>query len=642
MGDMASLIERDDIDLVRERASLEDIVGEQVTLKPAGVHAFKGLCPFHDERTPSFHVDPVKGRWHCFGCNEGGDVIEFVIRFFGMSFVEAVEMLADRYNVQLRRSEDDGRGRERMSTRRAITAANEAAQRYFADQLGGPGAAAAREFLAERGFGADVAATYGLGYAPQGWDGLLTHLRKQGFIEKELEASGLFSRGQRGLYDRFRHRLIFPIQSLSGTIIGFGARKLGDDEGPKYLNTPETEVYKKSQALYGIDKARLEIGRARQVVVVEGYTDVMAAHLAGIPTAVATCGTAFGSEHVKIVRRLLGDTADRAAGVVLSSGLARGGEIIFTFDGDEAGQQAALRAFREDQSFAAQTFVAVDPQGMDPCEVRLARGNADLVRLIRSREPLFAFVIRSMLRSRDLDTAEGRISGLRVCAPIVAGIRDDALSREYTRQLAGWLGMPGNEVRAAVGAARRYGNTPPPPPQAGQPAASEDSMTRLERQCLEIVLQCPAEIEGHGFDDISGDAFQSPLYRTVHDAIRAVGGIGRFTQLRRYAEERLGVGQAATQAASRRWLSEICEAGQGIVDDTLSALAVSPLPLDRADQVAEYARDILQAFQRKAIVHEMAELRSKIGRLREDDPAYAETAQALVALENRRRAYMQR
>nr|WP_223875210.1 DNA primase [Nanchangia anserum] len=637
------MIDRDDIDAVRERCRIDEIVGEHVTLKRAGINSLKGLCPFHDERTPSFHIDPVKGRWHCFGCNEGGDTIEFAMRFFSLSFVEAVEMLAERYGIELHRSEDGGKGRERMSTRRAIAAANDAAQKFFAEALNSPEAGTARVFLAERGFGADVAAAYGLGYAPNSWDRLLTHLRKQGFIEAELEASGLFSRGQRGLYDRFRDRLIFPITSVTGQVVGFGARKLGDDEGPKYLNTPETELYQKSQVLYGLDRARKAISRSRQVVVVEGYTDVMAAHLAGIPTAVATCGTAFGEGHVKTVRRLLSDSADRAAGVVLSSGRARGGEIIFTFDGDEAGQKAALRAFREDQSFAAQTFVAVDPQGMDPCEVRLNRGNDDLKRLISSREPLFAFVIRTTLASCDLDTAEGRIAGLRACAPIVAGIRDDALSREYARQLAGWLGMPENEVRYAVRAARRGGGHPgaatPPPPQA-RPTAPDDPMTQLERRCLAVVLQCPGEIEGHGFDQLPADAFLSPLYRTVHDTIRAIGGIARFAEVRQEAEQRLGVGRASREAAVRRWFGEICEAGQGLVDDTLSALAVEPLPLDQPDKLGDYARGIVQAFQRKALVHEMGELRSRLSRLREDDPERRAIAERLVELERRRRAYM--
>ena len=203
---------------------------------------------------------------------------------------------------------------------------------------------------------------------------LLRHLRGKGFTEAELTVSGLMSQGNRGLYDRFRGRLVWPIRDVTGDVLGFGARRLlEEDNGPKYLNSPETPLYKKTQVLYGIDLAKREIAKRRQVVVVEGYTDVMAAHLSGVPTAVATCGTAFGSDHARILRRLLGDTSV-GAGVQLSSGGSSGGEIVFTFDGDAAGQKAALRAFGEDQRFYAQTFVAVEPSGMDPCELRQAKG----------------------------------------------------------------------------------------------------------------------------------------------------------------------------------------------------------------------------------------------------------------------------
>ena len=202
----------------------------------------------------------------------------------------------------------------------------------------GPEAVAGRRFLAERGFDQAAADSFGVGYAPKGWDNLTKHLRGKGFTEAELAVSGLCTQGQRGVYDRFRGRLVWPIRDVTGTTVGFGARRLyEDDQGPKYLNTPDTALYKKSQVLYGLDLAKKNIAAQRQVVVVEGYTDVMAAHLAGIGTAVASCGTAFGEDHVRIVRRLLGDVEDESAGVAFSSRVSRGGEVIFTFDGDEAG-----------------------------------------------------------------------------------------------------------------------------------------------------------------------------------------------------------------------------------------------------------------------------------------------------------------
>ncbi len=364
---MAGLIKREDVETVRARARIDEIVGEHVALRPAGVDSLKGLCPFHDERTPSFHVRPQIGRWHCFGCNEGGDVISFVQKLDGLGFTEAVEYLAARTGVQLRYEEGSGprRGVDAGSRQRLLDAHRVAAQ-FYAEQLTSPEGAVAREFLAERSFDRGAAEQFGVGFAPTGWDALLRHLRGRGFTEGELTASGLVSQGQRGIYDRFRGRLIWPIRDVTGETIGFGARRLfEDDQGPKYLNTPETALYKKSQVLYGIDLARREIAKHRQIVVVEGYTDVMAAHLSGVTTAVATCGTAFGEDHVRVVRRMLGDTSARA-GVQLSSGASLGGEVIFTFDGDAAGQKAALRAFGEDQRFFAQTFVAIEAQGLDP------------------------------------------------------------------------------------------------------------------------------------------------------------------------------------------------------------------------------------------------------------------------------------
>jgi len=417
---VAGLIRREDVDTVRERAAIEDIVGAHVTLKSAGVGSMKGLCPFHDERSPSFHVRPQVGRWHCFGCGEGGDVISFVQKIDGLSFTEAVEYLAGRVGVQLQYEDGGSRSGVEAGSRRRLLDAHGVAAQFYTEQLASPGGEAGRAFLAERGFERSHAEQFGVGFAPQGWDALLRHLRGRGFTEPELVATGLLSQGGRGIYDRFRGRLVWPIREVTGDVIGFGARKLFEqDQGPKYLNTPETALYKKSQVLYGLDLAKREIAKARQVVVVEGYTDVMAAHLSGVPTAVATCGTAFGADHARIVRRLIGD-ASGVGGVQLASGASIGGEIIFTFDGDAAGQKAAMRAFGEDQSFSAQTFVAVEPSGMDPCELRQARGPDAVRALVTGRTPLYEFVIRTTLSTYDLNTVEGRVGALRVAAPVVA------------------------------------------------------------------------------------------------------------------------------------------------------------------------------------------------------------------------------
>ncbi|CAN5370797.1 DNA primase [soil metagenome] len=439
---MAGLIKRSDIDEVRSRINIADVVGEFVTLKSAGVGSMKGLCPFHDERSPSFHVRPQVGYYHCFGCGEGGDVFTFLQKMDHVTFSEAVERLASSIGFELH-YEDGGQASDH-SNRARLLAANESAREWFIEQLMTDGADAGRRFLGERGFDASAAERFGVGYAPQGWDNLGRHLRAHGFTNDELGAAGLTSAGDRGTYDRFRGRLVWPIRDQTGQTVGFGARRLyDDDKGPKYLNTPETPVYHKSQVLYGLDLAKRDIARSRQVVVVEGYTDVMACHLAGVTTAVATCGTAFGVEHIKIMRRILGDD---------TSGL---GEVVFTFDPDAAGQKAAMRAFSEEQRFAAQTYVAVAPDGLDPCDLRLNRGDDAVRRLISSKKPMFEFVIRQKLSNYDLNTVEGRAAALRDAAPVVADIRDPALRPGYTRELSRLLGVDLGEVSRAVESSRR-------------------------------------------------------------------------------------------------------------------------------------------------------------------------------------------
>ena len=376
---MAGLIRKDDIEAVRNAVKIDEIIGEHVALRPAGIGSLKGLCPFHDERTPSFNVRPHLGMFHCFGCGESGDVISFVQKIDHLPFTEAVEMLAQKAGITLHYEEGGTRVRtEEPGKRQRLLDAHRVAEEFYCKQLGSKEAHKGRKFLAERGFNQAMCEHFGVGYAPASWDALTHHLRSKGFTDQEIQIAGLGSKGNRGVYDRFRGRLVWPIRDITGATVGFGARRLDDNdkESPKYLNTPETPIYKKSQLLYGLDLAKKSIATGHKVVIVEGYTDVMAAHVAGVTNAVATCGTAFGSEHVRIIRRLLGDHADPAAGVVLSSGRAHGSEVIFTFDGDSAGQKAALRAYGEDQNFAAQTFVAVAPGAPPP----LRRGAGRMIR----------------------------------------------------------------------------------------------------------------------------------------------------------------------------------------------------------------------------------------------------------------------
>ncbi|MGX1749243.1 DNA primase [Glutamicibacter protophormiae] len=620
---MAGLIKREDIDEVRNRTDLREVVESYVTLKSAGIGSFKGLCPFHDERSPSFHIRPQLGTFHCFGCGESGDVIAFIQKMDHSSFTETVELLAARINYELH-YEDGGPGprREDYGKRQRLVDAHKVAEEFFRTQLETGEGAAAREFLTGRGFDAEAVAHFSVGYAPKGWDGLLKHLRSRGFVDEELKLTGMFSEGNRGIYDRFRGRVVWPIRDLSGATIGFGARKLyEDDQGPKYLNTPETQLYKKSQVLYGLDLAKKQISKGRQIVVVEGYTDVMACHLAGITTAVATCGTAFGTDHIKISRRLLQDDGT-------------GGEVIFTFDGDEAGQKAALRAFEEDQRFIAQTYVCVEPTGVDPCDLRLHRGDEAVRELIANKRPLFEFAIRAELKKFNLDTVEGRVQALRQTAPIVAAIRDSAIRPAYARELAGWLGMNNEDVNRSVAAsikrAKLPRNTPPAQPQAqaqaqGTPNAlaferpdQRDPVMRLERQALEVVIQQPQRLADEQWQAFYESRFMAPAHAAVHDGIVAASTAG---------------------ASAASWVEVIREEVPEQLRSFVSELAVTVIPALDEHNLNRYCSDIINGLIELQITHRKAEL---IGRLQraEMDPdgeEYSQVNKELMELEMRRR-----
>lgn len=525
---MAGRIAQADVEEVKARTNIADIVGERVALKSAGVGSLKGLCPFHDERSPSFHVRPQVGFYHCFGCGESGDVYTFLRQMDHVSFTEAVERLAGRIGFTLHY--EDGGAAPETSGRARLYAANAAAAEFFRAQLLTPDAEVGRRFLGERGFDAGAAAHFGVGFAPAGWSGLRDALTTKGFTQEELITAGLVSQGQRGVYDRFRGRLVWPIRDVTGQVIGFGARKLLDsDQGPKYLNTPETPIYRKSQVLYGLDLAKRDITRDHRVVVVEGYTDVMACHLAGITTAVATCGTAFGTDHITVLRRVMGD--DSASG-----------EVVFTFDPDAAGQKAALRAFGEEKRFAAQTYVAVAPAGLDPCDLRLERGDGAVRSLLDTKVPMFEFVIDQRVSTYDLGTVEGRAGALRAAAPIVADIRDPALRPGYTRVLARRLGLDLSEVGRAVEYSSRGPRRDAAParqaptssaPGAAAPAAPDlprvtiASLPRsadvaLERDALMGFLQYGHRIDPADLRAALDETFRHPALEAVRSSIAAV------------------------------------------------------------------------------------------------------------------------
>lgn len=584
LSTMPGRIVRSDIDAVRERTDIAAVIGEYVTLKRAGVGSLKGLCPFHEERTPSFNVRPQAGFYHCFGCGEGGDVFTFLEKIGQMSFTDAVEMLASRIGYQLHYESGDGAGDADAHAHRArLLQANAAAADFFRESLESPEGAAAREMLMGRSFDKAAAERFGVGYAPRGWDGLRTRLRALGFTDEECLAAGVVTQGSRGVYDRFRGRVIWPIRDVTGQTVGFGARLLyPDDKGPKYLNTPETVLYRKSNVLYGLDLARREIANRRQVVVVEGYTDVMACHLAGVTTAVAACGTAFGAGHIQVLRRILGDAPGRPV------------DVVFTFDPDAAGRKAALRAFAEESKFVAQTYVAISPGGLDPCDLRIERGDQAVRSMVDARRPLFEFAIRQVLVDFDLDTVEGRVGALRATAPIVAGIKDPAVRPAYVRRLAGWVGVEVSEAESAVRAATSGGSgerrttavTPSMPP-------ATDPVVRMERQLIEVLLQCPEALPVDLRDRVGEVHLSQPMLSRMLDAIVAVG----------------------PQSSHARLVEEVIEALPDEFAPQVRAAAVEPLPVRDEAGVAPYARGLAVAVLDMDITRRKAELTRALGRL---------------------------
>ncbi len=607
---------------VRERNRIDEVVGEYVALRRAGADSLKGLCPFHDEKSPSFNVRPGHGTFHCFGCGEGGSVVDFMMKIEHLGFVEAVERLADRVGIQLTYTGGGSSVQRDRGTRSRLVEANRLAQEFYAEQLNCAEARPAREFLTQRGFTQQVAGTFGCGFAPSGWDQLTKHLLGCGFSVEELVKAGVSREGQRGPIDRFHRRLLWPIRDLSGDVVGFGARRLFDDDRieAKYLNTAETPLYRKSQVLFGLDLAKREIARRRQVVVVEGYTDVMAMHLAGVPTALASCGTAFGAEHVSVLRRLLMDDFEFH------------GEVIFIFDGDEAGKKAALKAFDDEQRFAAQTFIAIAPDGMDPCELRQAKGDAAVRDLVARRQPLFTFAVRTLLAEHDLDTAEGRVEALRRTVPLVAQIKDVSLRDEYARQLAGWVGWEDiatvrRRVREAAGEEprRRGGRTrKTSSAENGTDLPPRDDVRlQAQREVLKAVLQEPA-MTGPVYDTLPIDAFTHPAYAQVHAAVLAAGG-------------------TAAGMSGPEWIDAV--AAHCPQRSLLTELAVEALRVKgSADEDACYIGSLLARLQATVVGQQVAEIKSRLQRISplEDADSYHQLFGDLVALEQYYRALRER
>jgi DNA primase len=618
---MAGKIRARDIEEVKSRVNIADVVGEYVSLKNASVGSLKGLCPFHDEKSPSFNVRPMQGFYHCFGCGEGGDVYKFLQQMESISFYEAVEKLAARVGFEL--TYEDGGPAQDQGQRSRILEANTAAAAFYQSQLITDDAIPGRDFLKGRGFDKAAADLFGVGFAPKGWSNLTDHLKKLGFTIEELVTAGLATKSDRGAYDKFRGRLIWPIRDATSQVIGFGARKLfDDDQGPKYLNTSDTLVYHKSSVLYGLDLAKKDISKQQRVVVVEGYTDVMACHLAGITTAVATCGTAFGDEHIRILNRMLSAEKDTPA------------EVIFTFDPDAAGQKAAMRAFNDSHKFSAQTFVAVGPDGLDPCDLRSQKGD-DAVRLmIENKKPLFEFAIKQKIGKFDLATIEGRVGAARAAAPVVAAIRDSAMRPAYIRELAGWVNLDGNEVAALVDAAGKQSRADAVKdirrdeagvvPEESSELESEfalpnlnDPITRFERQVLEVLVQIPASFSQEQLIRIVRDGFSAPAHNAILEAI----------------------GTSMVSHGSGDWLNVIGGATPAELHSLLRTIAAQALPAKNETDLIRYGQGVVARALTNALAHEKADLLAALRRTDVVDSAEesARIQRALVELEAERR-----
>ncbi|MFT4218575.1 MAG: DNA primase [Micropruina sp.] len=610
------LINEEDLATVRERSRIEDVVGSYVTLRPGGGGALVGLCPFHDEKTPSFRVTPARGFYYCFGCNVGGDVIGFVQAINNCNFVEAVEFLADRVGVQLRYTDGGGGVRVEPGLRSRILEANRLAAEFFADQLTSPDAVAGRQFLSERGFDRDAAEHFGVGFAPMGGRELAKHLRAHKFTDDELVKASLIRDGG---WDYFQARLIWPIRDAGRSVLGFGARRLFDDDRmpAKYINTRETPVYKKSHVLYGLDLARQNIAKKNQAVIVEGYTDVMAAHVAGVDTAVASCGTAFGDDHARLLSRLIGSTD------------ALNGEVIFTFDGDAAGQAAALKVFSGDQHFISQTYVAIEPTGLDPCDLRIQHGDAAVRELVGRREPLYRYVMASTIAGFDLDRVDGRLGALRAAAPLVSSVRDSSLVNGYIHELAKMLGAEVDEVRREVAragrrrlpAAHQERHQPPAPEPAhpdepsllGLPMPNpRDRGLEVERGTLRLMLRAP-EVFASGWNEVGADDFTHPTYRAIFTAIADAGVPGGDWPQPVVATE---------------------------ADPTVSAVvaALTTEPLLRPASPG-YAAEYVAKLRLLSVARTIAELKSKLQRTNpvDDQPRYNRMFATLLELERQRR-----
>lgn len=522
------MIPRSEIEAVKERADIAEVISSYgITLK--GTSSLKGLCPFHNENTPSFNVRPAFGTYRCFGCGASGDVFNFIQEHDGFSFTDAVKMVAERYNMVVTDTADQEDEEDRQNKRRLYDLMKEAARFYANKYRTLPQDHPARLELRKRDLEEVEGAPtwlrdWGIGYAPEGWSTTIDYLVSKGYSHNEIVTAGMAGRSEKGrLYDLFRGRLTWEIRDIQGRVIGFNARKLFDnDNGPKYLNSPQTPIYDKSRVLFGLDLARKAAYSEKKLIVVEGCTDVMALAATGIDYAVNTCGTAFGDQHATVALRLLGDN----------------GKLIFGFDGDAAGQKAARRTFEISAPIHNSSYVIKPGEG-DPCDVRLEHGDLALQDMFAEANltPLTEFVLRQELTKHNTDTAEGRSAFLRAAAPLLSHITDYSMREDYIRKVTFWSGSTIEVVRSIM----KRGSVPQgvedqellaPPDEQG---AEGKSVSRSKQESIiALMLQYPSEFHGiMGGSPESKNLFDEdllPLYTEVWYLIKQKrGNLGKIT-----------------------------------------------------------------------------------------------------------------
>jgi DNA primase len=500
---------RESVERVKDSVDIVEVISAYTDLRRAGGARFTGLCPFHDERSPSFSVDPQEKLYHCFGCGVGGDAFRFVEEKEGLGFPEAVEALADRYGVELERESEDPQAEAARKKRARLRELLERTAEFYANFLwDSPRAAKARKYLAGRGLGEEVLREFGVGCAPGGWDTVLVRGQQAGYSVEEIEAAGLVRRGQkgRGHYDQFRSRIVFPIRDARARVIGFGARALTEDQRPKYVNSPEGELYRKRRTLYGIDRARPAIAKAGRAVVVEGYTDVLACHQAGIGETVAVMGTAITPEQVKLL-----------------SGYAE--EAVLALDADRAGREAMLRAQGVASGKRLRLRVARMGEGEDPADL-LSGGEAQAAarfrEAIEAADDLPVFHARTLLDDADLGSPAGRDRALDEVVEVIAAMPDSITREELMREVADRLDAdPGLVGRRVASGGRRPVQQVVEAPGADAPAPRELSIR--ERREMALLAMCVgAPEEGRSFlERLEAEHFTSPTGARARDWLAA-------------------------------------------------------------------------------------------------------------------------